>query len=485
MSAAELIPLMPHLSIAAAAIAVIVLVAVQRNHRVALGLTIAGLAGAIVSASVTGTQQSRLANGLLVADGYAQFFIIIIAAAVILISLLAYDYWKKRTSVPEEFYILLLLATLGSTVLVSSSHFATLFLGLEILSVALYGIIAYRRDDCLSIEAGIKYLVLAGASSAFLLFGMALVYAQLGTMGFAELAAAAQQQDTMSLPLGTGLALILVGIGFKLAVVPFHLWTPDVYEGAPAPSTAFIATVSKGTVFALFARLFATFHASSQPLEAMFVFFAIASMFTGNLLALRQRRVKRMLAYSSIAHMGYLLVAFVAGPPLAIRAIALYLVAYFLSMISAFGVVAALSPLPRDADGLRDFRQLAWRRPWLATAFTAALFSLAGVPLTAGFLGKFQVLAAGVDAQRWLLLVLMVANSAIAVYYYLRVIAVMYQKPQGGAAHAADLNTRSQVLPTLSFASGLAIFSLSLLLLGLGVYPGPLLELIRTLTAVG
>jgi NADH-quinone oxidoreductase subunit N len=228
----------------------------------------------------------------------------------------------------------------------------------------------------------------------------------------------------------SGFALILVGIGFKLGVVPFHMWTPDVYEGAPAPSTAFLATASKGAMFALFVRFLAGTGALTQP----GVFFSLSliaafSMFAGNLLALLQSNVKRLLAYSSIAHFGYLMVAVLSGNPLAVRAVMYYLAAYFVTTLGAFGVVATLSGNERDADSIEDYRGLYWRRPWIAAAFTASLLSLAGIPVTAGFVAKFYVLAAGVGSALWVLVLLLAANSAIGLFYYLRVVVAMCQRP--------------------------------------------------------
>ena len=262
-------------------------------------------------------------------------------------------------------------------VLVASSHFISFFLGLEILSVALYALSAYLHTRSRALEAGIKYLILAGSSSAFLLFGMALIYAQLGTMDLFRLAASLPGAQNSPLVLG-GLAFIVTGIGFKLGVVPFHLWAPDVYEGAPAPVTAFLATVSKGAIFALLLRYFYTVPArsTSAPVFVLFAIIAIASMLIGNLLALFQNNVKRILAYSSIAHMGYLLVAFEASNTTASEAVAFYLVAYFITTIGAFGVVTVLSDEERDAGHSGGLR-----RPVLAQADAGKHFyAYAAVP---------------------------------------------------------------------------------------------------------
>jgi NADH-quinone oxidoreductase subunit N len=267
------------------------------------------------------------------------------------------------------------------------------------------------------------------------------------------------------------LALIVTGIGFKLAIVPFHLWTPDVYQGAPAPVTAFIATVSKGAMFALLLRYFyGSRAATSREVVLVFTIVAIASMLAGNVLALMQDNVKRILAYSSIAHMGYLLVALLASGRFAIEAITFYLVAYFITTLGAFGVVSALSSSAREADRIEDYRALFWRRPALAAVFTVMLLSLAGIPVTAGFIGKFYIVAAGASSAIWALVIILVVSSVIGLFYYLRVIAAMYE-------HADSPGPAER--PRISAAAGAVLGVLSGLLLWFGIYPEPLLRIIR------
>jgi NADH-quinone oxidoreductase subunit N len=419
----------------------------------------------------------RTVTPLLVIDRYAIFYTGLILVASFAVALLAFSYLERHEGKPEEFYLLLLLATLGSVVLVSSNHFASFFLGLEILSVSLYPLIAYQRRNLLGIEAGVKYLVLAGVSSAFLLFGMALVYADLGTLLLPEIAAQIAKIAHPGVLLLTGFGLIMVGIGFKLALVPFHLWTPDVYQGAPAPVTAFVATVSKGAMFALLLRYFTQVNfQQNRTLVVIFAVMAVASMLVGNLLALLQDNLKRLLAYSSIAHLGYLLVALLASGPLAMTAVAYYLVAYFVMTLGAFGIVIVLSGRNVEADTLEDYEGLAWRRPWMAALLTATLLSLAGIPLTAGFVGKFYVLAAGAESRLWWLLIIMVATSSIGLFYYLRVVVIMYRL----TVSEADL---SPVKPSLSLAGSVALAALTLLLVWLGVYPAPLIRIIQTTLA--
>ncbi len=473
MTAASLLRLTPLIVIAATIVIALLTAAFYRHHTPILVVTLVGLGVAFVTLTLEPTAASTQVTALLILDGYARFFMGLIFAASFAVALLAYGY-LSRAPVPEEFYILLVLATLGSAVLVAASHFASFFLGLEILSVSLYALIAYTRARPISVEAGIKYLILAATSAAFLLFGMALIYAETGTMEFSRLLSSPEVSQAASDPiLLVGLGMTIVGIGYKLAWVPFHLWTPDVYEGAPAPVTAFVATVSKGAMFALLLRYFSAVNVHSYGvLLQVFAVIAIASMLVGNLLALLQSNVKRILAYSSIAHLGYLLVAFLASGPLAVTSVAFYLVAYFVTTLGAFGVVTELSREDRDADQLDDYRGLFSRRPWLAGIFTAMLLSLAGIPLTAGFVGKFYLVAAGVGSALWLLVVILVAASAIGLFYYLRVVVTMYSAP----AQVAEVTVSA---PYLSLGGGIVLGILTILLVWLGIYPASLLQIIE------
>ncbi|HEX8948673.1 MAG TPA: NADH-quinone oxidoreductase subunit N, partial [Dissulfurispiraceae bacterium] len=456
-------------------------IAVSRKHTPTALMALAGFAAAFFSLFAVSAVVPRNATFLLIIDNYALFYLGLIFAAGFAVAVLSHGYMEGREGTHEEYYILLLLATLGASVLVCSSHFASFFLGLEILSVSLYALIAYVRGTARSNEAGVKYLILAAVSSAFLLFGMALVYAQLGTMEFAEISRRAAQGSAAAgrhdLLLLAGLIMITVGIGFKLAVVPFHMWTPDVYEGSPAPVSAFIASVSKGAMFALLLRYFTLVDIRSfGSLFLIFTGIAIASMFAGNLLALLQDNIKRLLAYSSIAHLGYLLVAFLASGALAVTAVSYYLTAYFITILGAFGVVTVLSGKERDMDRLEEYRGLARRRPWLAGVFTAMLLSLAGIPLTAGFIGKFYVVTAGVGAALWLLVIILAVNSAVSIYYYLRIVAALYAQEPGEEIAAISV-------PRLSLGGGIVMAALTLLLVWLGVYPAPLIRVIEA-TAV-
>lgn len=455
MTHADIFVLSPLIVLAGTALVVMLSIAFYRCHVLSALLTLCGIAASFAALVRAYPFLPRQITTLLIFDRYAFFYTGLILAASFIVVVLSYGYLKKREGNNEEFYILLLLAIFGSAVLVSSSHFASLFLGLEILSVSLYALIASLRSSNRSIEAGIKYLILAAASAAFLLFGMALIYAELGTMSFAGIASIAP--GTQNMFILAGISMIIVGAGFKLAVVPFHMWTPDVYEGAPAPVTAFIATVSKGAVFALLLRYFTllNLHVHSS-LFLIFSIIAIASMFFGNLLALFQNNVKRILAYSSIAHLGYLLVAFLASRTYAFTAVAFYLIAYFITTLGAFGIITVLSGNQREPDKIDDYHGLAARRPWLSYVFIAMLLSLAGIPLTAGFIGKFYIVRAGIGSSLWLLVVMLAINSAMGLFYYLRIVIAIFRQP---ASNVGVEDSFASVKISLTDSMSLAVLS--------------------------
>jgi NADH-quinone oxidoreductase subunit N len=469
------IAIAPLILSAATAVVVMLAIAIRRAHGAAAALSCLGLASAMLSIGPAWSAAPRQVTTLLIVDHYGLFYIALLLAGSFAVAVFAYDYQKRDASHPEEMYLLLLLAALGSSVLVVSSHFISLFLGLEILSVALYALIAYARLRREPVEAGIKYLVLGSASAGFLLFGMALVYAQLGTMTLAGLASTLGSGTLTADPvIAAGVALMLTGAGFKLGVVPFHLWAPDVYEGAPAPVGAFIATVSKASMVALVFRYFTDINISNyRSLLVALSAIAIASMFAGNLLALLQTNLKRILAYSSISHLGYVLVAIQAPGRAAAEAAGYYLAAYVITLQLAFGAIAVLSANGKEMDRLEDYQGLFWKNPLPAAALTAAMLSLAGIPLTAGFIGKFYIVAAGVEAALWPLVIILVITSVIGLFYYLRVVVALY-----GEAPARESGAPAPP----AHAGRVTLAALMLALLVLGVYPGPLMNLLRSVT---
>ena len=389
---------------------------------------------------------------------------------------MARRYLEGRAGSPEEFYLLLLMATLGAMTLASAQHFAALLLGLEILSISLYAMVAYPEEDHPPLEAALKYLVLSGVGSTIMLFGMALIYHSTGALGFAELATLVTTGDRADLWLVAGQVLFIIGIAFKLSLIPFHMWTPDVYQGAPAPVTGYLATVSKAAVFAVLLR----FALDAQLLEfssmaqlsigLVLAIIAVLSMVIGNVLALLQDSIKRLLAYSSIAHVGYLMIAILVlnalpDGTMAVETALVFLAGYLAMTLAAFAVVSELSSAAAgERDSIDEYAGLFWRRPVLAAVLTAALLSLAGIPLTAGFIAKFYLFAAGVEGAAWGLLWALIVGSALSIYYYLKIVFAMTVRGADAPAVPAS-------------AAGVATAAvLGLVVLALGIYPAPLID---------
>lgn len=473
MSNNDFSALMPLMVLAGASILVMLLIVARLSHRIIQIVSLLLFVAAFVSLLSIGEMLPYQVGSLFRIDSFGVFMIGLIIFSGWVVNVFSYIYFQEKEEGPKEYYVLLFLCTLGACVLAISAHFVSVFLGLEILTIGLYALIAYLRTRNRSIEAGIKYLVLAAFSSAFLLFGMALVYLQTGTMAFSAMADVVASDSVPPLLL-TGLGLMLIGLGFKLAVVPFHMWTADVYQGAPVPVTTFIATASKGGVVAALLRFFVAidgFH--SEQLQAVMSIIAIASMITGNLLALKQKNIKRLLAYSSIAHLGYLLVAFIPGGNVVPQAVSFYLLTYFTASFAAFGVITILSGAESDAEDLGHYRALFWKHPVLATILAIAMFSLAGIPLTAGFTGKFYVLTTGIGQGFWLLAVVLVLSSVVGLYYYLRVITTMFEGsrdllPGPPPKYPVFLGISMVVLSVLTFA-----------LIWLGISPDGVIGLVQ------
>ncbi|MGA4446121.1 NADH-quinone oxidoreductase subunit NuoN [Ectopseudomonas chengduensis] len=474
----HLIALLPLLVTSLTAVVVMLAIAAKRNHTVTFILSVVGLNLALLSLIPTLEVAPLEVTPLLLIDTFACYYMaLVLAASLACITLIhAYlggDSGKGYPGNREELYLLVLLSAAGGLVLVSAQHLAGLFIGLELLSVPTYGMIAYAFFNKRSLEAGIKYMVLSAAGSAFLLFGMALLYAESGNLAFADIGASLARESSQLVQIGIG--MMLIGLAFKLSLVPFHLWTPDVYEGAPAPVAAFLATASKVAVFAVLLRLYQISPAMSGGwLSDLLTLIAIASILFGNLLALLQNNLKRLLGYSSIAHFGYLLVALIASQGLAVEAVGVYLATYVLTSLGAFGVITLMSTpySGRDADALYEYRGLFWRRPYLTAVLTVMMLSLAGIPLTAGFIGKFYVIAAGVEAQLWWLLGAMVLGSAIGVFYYLRVMVTLFMREPNMHRHDAPFDWGQR-------AGGIMLLVVALLAFIIGVYPQPLLELVQ------
>jgi NADH-quinone oxidoreductase subunit N len=371
--------------------------------------------------------------GLIAADRFSIFFSHLVGLIAIMVILGANSYLERERLADAEFYALILFATAGMGVLASAQELLTAFIGLEMSSISSYILAGYRRDVLKSGESSMKYFLLGSFATAFFLYGIALVYGSTGTTNLLKMDSA----DPASTLLKLGLAMILIGLGFKVAAAPFQIWTPDVYEGAPTPVTALFSAGPKAATFALLLRIFADIPAATQFWFYAFWILAALTMFAGNLGALLQTNVKRMLAYSSIAHAGYILVAFAAvtslksteiGAGPAYAAIAFYLLSYALVKVGAFTIVSQFGGAGEKHLSLDDYAGLGERQPFVAAALSLFLLSLLGLPITAGFFGKFYIFKAAVDAHLIWLAVLLAANSIIGAYYYIRLIVIMYMR---------------------------------------------------------
>jgi NADH-quinone oxidoreductase subunit N len=403
-----------------------------------------------------------------VLDTFALFFNIIIGYATGLVLLLSMDYIRREGMESGEFYILLLLSAIGMMLMASAGDLIIVFLGLETMSIALYVLAGFFRTRIEAGEASMKYFLIGAFSSGFFLYGIALIFGATGTTNLDRIAnavAAGAGRDPMLI---IGLGLLLVGFGFKISSVPFHMWAPDVYEGAPTSVTAFIATGSKAAAFAALLRVLLT-AVRGAPIDWTMLLWVLAalSMTLGNVVALAQQNLKRMLAYSSIAHVGYMLVGVVAGGALGNGSVLFYLLVYTFTTAGAFGAILLLERSGQEAVKLEDFGGLAARHPLLAVALSIFLLSLTGIPPFAGFVGKFYLFGAAVKSGYVWLAVIGVLNSAAAAYYYLRLIVFMYMREPEGAP--------TVLAPSLSGALALVVALWGVV--QLGVAPGPLFDL--------
>jgi len=474
MTLVQLQALAPILIVAATAIVVMLGIAAKRIHSLAAGLTIGGLVIALavlMPSFLTGDQTVIGVTDLIVIDAKARLGMVLVLVTTLGIFTLCPAYFDGYHGNREEIYLLLVIATLGALTLTCANHASTLLIGLELLSLPMVAGVAYWVEQRRSVEGGIKYLILSAAASATLLFGLALIYADIGALDIATLAAAITRAGFDTPLIATGAAMLLAGLAFKLSLVPFHQWTPDVYEAAPTPITAYLATVVKLGAFIVVTRLFHAGAETASPLIVNgIVGLAFASMLVGSVMALRATNLKRLLAYSSIVHFGYLAVLLTVPGNDALRAAGVYLAGYLVASIGVFGVMTLISsPMqPRDREELDEYRGLFWRRPTLAAMLGLMLLSLAGIPLTIGFIGKFVVIGSGVQSARWLLVAGVVVASAISVWYYLRVMGALLADAGFGAERTL-LGVRWNTT-----AGGLMLFVAMLTTLWFGIYPQPL-----------
>ncbi len=475
MNAVDLRPAYPAIIVAVTAVVVLLLQAFagKGKHGPYVPFSLAGLAAAFLATVMIASSQERglgsHTGGALVADELALFLEAVILGVALLAVLLSSSYLRATNSERGEHYALLLFSVVGMLGLVAVTEMISLFVALEIMSVALYALCGSRRDQVESQESAVKYFITGAFSSAFLLFGIAMLYGvsgstSLGRIGSAVTSASDPNHGLVLL----GVGLLLVGFGFKIACVPFHMWAPDVYEGAPTTVTAFMAAGVKVAAFGALLRVFGTGLASLaddwRPLVAIL---AVFSMVLGNLAALAQSSVKRMLAYSSVSHAGYLLAALVAAPRVSAEAVIFYLVGYAAVNLGTFGALSSLARDGREPVTFDHLSGLSRRHPVLAAAFTVFLISLMGVPVSAGFVGKFYLFTAAVGAGYTPLAIVGVLMSVVSAYYYLRVVVHMYMK---------DAPVEDAWAP-VSTTSALALAVSVLVVLGLGIWPAGVLAL--------
>jgi len=486
MTAAQWMALAPLILVSATLVGLLVAISIARMLRVAAAVSIVGLNLALASVAWTWVDGSFgepvRVTGLLLVDSAARLAMMMSLTAALGVLTLCSAYFRGYTRNREEIYLLVGLGTLGCLLLCAATHVASLLLGLELMGLPMIAAIGYQTRDPRAIEGSLKYLVLSAAASATLLFGFALIYAQTGHLDFEGLSRVLSDVGGGQPLLLSSLVLIVSAFAFKLSVVPFHQWTPDVYEAAPAPVGAYFATVSKIGAFVVLLRLLQGHaHGVSPYVGRVMVAMALASMILGSMLALRQDNLKRLMAYSSVAHFGYLLVVLIVPGSAALEAAAIYLAAYFVSALGVFGVIAILSsPMgERDLESVDDYRGLFWRRPYLASILVAMMLSLAGVPLTAGFIGKFAVIAAGVELHHWLLVGGVVLGSAISVYYYLRVIVTLFERVddvhEGVTEHMDWVQSAGGIMLLLAMA----------LVLAMGVIPNDLYGVAQAFRSIG
>ena len=475
-SSADLVRVLPETIWCISGALLMLLQTFTRNRNVLSFFAIVGAGLGTAATLYPGALGGSAFSGLLQIDAFSAFFHLLVGVVAFLVVLAAEPYLERERLESGEFYALVLFATAGMGVLSSAQELLTAFIGLEMSSISSYVLAGYRRNSLKASESAMKYFLLGSFATAFFLYGIALVYGVTGTTVLTHMGSA----DVSSNLLKLGLALILIGLGFKVAAAPFQVWTPDVYEGAPTPVTALFSAGPKAAAFALLLRIFATVPAATHFWFWAFWVLAVLTMFAGNLGALVQTNVKRLLAYSSIAHAGYILVAFAAvtflagnseaGAAPAYAAVLFYLLSYALVKLGAFTIVSQLGGAGEKHLALDDYAGLGQRQPFAAAVLSLFLLSLLGLPVTAGFFGKFYVFKAAVNSHLIWLAVLMAVNSVIGAYYYLRLIVVMYMREPSPEA--------APVVVGFPFAVNLVLAITALGTVYFGLFPNQVLSFV-------
>ncbi len=473
--AVTLLPIAPALVLGATAAVLLLLdLLPPRDRKEHLGLVgLGGVVATLVTVLLLWGSPRQAFGGMVVLDNYALFFDVTIAYATGLVLLLSMDYIRRNGIETGEYYALIYFSAMGMMLLTSAADLIVIFLAVELMSLSLYVLAGFFSGRLASSESSMKYFLLGAFATGFLLYGIALIYGATGTTNLEQISTAAVGLGRDPL-LVIGFGLLLVGFGFKISSVPFHMWAPDVYEGAPTSVTALIATGSKAAAFAALLRVLLSALRPVQPdWGALLWVAAVLTMTVGNVVAIAQSNLKRMLAYSSVAHIGYMLVGVVAGGSMGNAGLLFYLLVYTFTTVGAFGVILLLERGGQEAVNLGDYSGLATRHPILALTLSLFLLSLIGIPPTAGFVGKFYLFAAAVRAGSLWLAIIAVLNSAMAAYYYLRLIVYMYMREPEG-------------LPTVYVPSLAGSLALGIALSGvlyLGLMPAPLFDLARAAVA--
>jgi NADH-quinone oxidoreductase subunit N len=440
---------------------------------ISIAAFLAAIVGAFAAQSVMGSSFSNL----LIVDGFATFFRVLVLVIGILAVLLSYRYLDREMAETGEYHALLLFCVAGQCLMAASNDLIMIFIGLEISSIATYILAGYLRNDRRNNEAALKYFLLGSFATAFLLYGVAIIYGITGTTKLDEIRTALMQPGISLAGVTIAAALMIVGLGFKISAAPFQMWAPDVYQGAPAPVSVFMATAPKAAAFAVFLRIFMTsFQTIANDWEPLIWISALLSMTIGNFAALTQNNLKRMMAYSAIAHAGYILVAFAAKSDGGTAAVMFYLAAYALMNVGAFAVIIHICGKGERHLRIEDLSGLAQKQPVTAALLTIFLLSLIGVPLTGGFFGKFYIFRAALESNLIWLTVLGLLNSAVAAYYYLRILVVMYMKEPGEVT-----NTLEPLSPGLGAALVLPAIGTFVL----GIIPGAVLNFARASSMLG
>ena len=418
---------LPEIVLAVAGLAILIFGVVQKKDSTVLCTMLVLGAFAVTALLVISGAQGYAYNGLFVADKFSSFAQLLILAGGAVSAVLALDYNQRQGIQRFEFPVLMLFSTVGMMVMASASNLMTLYMGLELQSLCIYVLAAFARDELRSAEAGLKYFVLSALASGLLLYGISLAYGFTGTMDFVKLAQAVTDPDSVSTGLMVGVAFIIAGLAFKLSAVPFHMWTPDVYEGAPTPVTAFMSTAPKVAPFVVLLRVMVgPFGHVSVQWQPIIVLVSIASMVLGSFAAIGQTNIKRLIAYSSIGHMGYALIGLAAGTEAGVRGVLIYLLTYVAMSVGAFACILSMRRNGHAVEKISDLGGLAKTDVTLATLFAIFMFSMAGVPPMAGFFGKLYIFLAAVNSGMWFLAVVGVLTSVVGCFYYLRVIKVMF-----------------------------------------------------------